>query len=649
MRGDLPESFYCALTHEVMNDPVIDPEGHTFERSAITTWLSKSKTSPITRKPLQVSQLVPNRALREAIERVSSSSASSSSPPPFSVPTETQVPGLRVYQLLCGVVIRPRCVWTKPSESSATSLSKHDVVATTALARLPDGRIMAELEDGSGWIPLFDSTASELESVLCVGLPMERGHWRYSVSNGETPLALRSRPDSSPTFVVDRYAFPTGTIIHASHRVVGAHGNVYVRVIGYPGWLFESRRTDGKIQRTLIPLTCPELSFFQTNDRASPCSSSSSSSASPSPPSFDTPTVRQMAAHSGLAEILFCPASRVISFVSRGWPKQEDCYRVNVFYTTRTVSTVFQKKQLFRRSMTLEELREVFLNPRASAEKGYYTAAEVEADLDHGNWEFDAFHLAHTEEQTILREEQVKQSAARAEAERKQKEQLQIAERGLHNTSWLTKDVRAFVDPSLDMARLKGLCFAGTDVVAYHDNSSAWWSGLPQGRLYSLLKGRGGGKSNVVDLLVMSISPDDQMSFYVRFSDGCSFWDGLPQALINIILKDSPIQLALGFMQDSDDDHYDDDSSSTQVYIVQTAKAVHWSSALSIHSSWFDNPASFSLGPQGEYFVRLTDGQRIFSGTTSKQRQAIHALEHKGHKITQIAWGLNSSIFVRYQ
>src|SRR3989338_4361127 len=93
MRGDLPESFYCALTHEVMNDPFIDPEGHTFERSAITTWLSKSKTSPITRKPLQISQLVPNRALREAIERVSSPSESSHLPT-FSVTPETQVPGL---------------------------------------------------------------------------------------------------------------------------------------------------------------------------------------------------------------------------------------------------------------------------------------------------------------------------------------------------------------------------------------------------------------------------------------------------------------------------------------------------------------------------------------------------------------------------
>ena len=54
---------------------------------------------------------------------------------------------------------------------TAASLSKHDVVAMTALARLPDGRIMAELEDGNGWIPLFDSTASDLESVRALHSP----------------------------------------------------------------------------------------------------------------------------------------------------------------------------------------------------------------------------------------------------------------------------------------------------------------------------------------------------------------------------------------------------------------------------------------------------------------------------------------------
>jgi len=46
-----------------MRDPVVDPEGNTYERSAIENWLSRSQTSPITRSFLTVAMLNPNRAL----------------------------------------------------------------------------------------------------------------------------------------------------------------------------------------------------------------------------------------------------------------------------------------------------------------------------------------------------------------------------------------------------------------------------------------------------------------------------------------------------------------------------------------------------------------------------------------------------------
>jgi hypothetical protein len=66
----VPESFYCPLTHEVMTDPVVDPEGNTYERSAIETWLKKNTTSPITRTPLSLSSLAPNRALKDLIAEI---------------------------------------------------------------------------------------------------------------------------------------------------------------------------------------------------------------------------------------------------------------------------------------------------------------------------------------------------------------------------------------------------------------------------------------------------------------------------------------------------------------------------------------------------------------------------------------------------
>jgi len=41
----------------------MDPEGNTYERRNIESWLHKNATSPITRSPLALKDLVPNRAL----------------------------------------------------------------------------------------------------------------------------------------------------------------------------------------------------------------------------------------------------------------------------------------------------------------------------------------------------------------------------------------------------------------------------------------------------------------------------------------------------------------------------------------------------------------------------------------------------------
>ena len=64
----LPRYFSCPITSELMTDPVVDPEGNSYERSAIEDWLGRSATSPVTRAPLLPNQLVPNRALKDAID-----------------------------------------------------------------------------------------------------------------------------------------------------------------------------------------------------------------------------------------------------------------------------------------------------------------------------------------------------------------------------------------------------------------------------------------------------------------------------------------------------------------------------------------------------------------------------------------------------
>jgi len=59
----VPDDFYCPITGELMSDPVSDPDGHTYERSAIEKWLSKKNASPMTRQYLTIESLKENKSL----------------------------------------------------------------------------------------------------------------------------------------------------------------------------------------------------------------------------------------------------------------------------------------------------------------------------------------------------------------------------------------------------------------------------------------------------------------------------------------------------------------------------------------------------------------------------------------------------------
>lgn len=70
MKGDeVPDSFICPISGEIMKDPVITPSGVSYDRANIEAWLKKKEIDPLTKKPLTVNDLVPNRGLKEAIEQ----------------------------------------------------------------------------------------------------------------------------------------------------------------------------------------------------------------------------------------------------------------------------------------------------------------------------------------------------------------------------------------------------------------------------------------------------------------------------------------------------------------------------------------------------------------------------------------------------
>jgi len=65
---DYPPMFVCPITQELMKDPVIASDGHTYERAAIEKWTREGRNvSPMTNEPLSGGALVPNRNLKSAI------------------------------------------------------------------------------------------------------------------------------------------------------------------------------------------------------------------------------------------------------------------------------------------------------------------------------------------------------------------------------------------------------------------------------------------------------------------------------------------------------------------------------------------------------------------------------------------------------
>jgi len=64
------DSFLCPITREVMKEPVICADGHTYEKHSIQMWLQSHSRSPKTNQELPSTELIPNHALRNTIEAV---------------------------------------------------------------------------------------------------------------------------------------------------------------------------------------------------------------------------------------------------------------------------------------------------------------------------------------------------------------------------------------------------------------------------------------------------------------------------------------------------------------------------------------------------------------------------------------------------
>jgi hypothetical protein len=59
------QDLICPITLDIYRDPVIAQDGHVYERAAIVRWIEQQGTSPLTREPLDISDLCPEENIRQ--------------------------------------------------------------------------------------------------------------------------------------------------------------------------------------------------------------------------------------------------------------------------------------------------------------------------------------------------------------------------------------------------------------------------------------------------------------------------------------------------------------------------------------------------------------------------------------------------------
>ena len=70
------EKLVCPILQEITVDPAIAADGHTYERSAIEAWFSRSTRSPLTNEPLPHTDLQTNWIVKDLLEALTPQSNS---------------------------------------------------------------------------------------------------------------------------------------------------------------------------------------------------------------------------------------------------------------------------------------------------------------------------------------------------------------------------------------------------------------------------------------------------------------------------------------------------------------------------------------------------------------------------------------------
>lgn len=102
---------------DLMTDPVIGTDGHTYERTAITEWLTNHHVSPLTRQPMTLASLNPNFALRGAIERWKLANEAMPAPIEPLVPADNKSFNIAAYKTADKMYLDIKTTYDTPMET----------------------------------------------------------------------------------------------------------------------------------------------------------------------------------------------------------------------------------------------------------------------------------------------------------------------------------------------------------------------------------------------------------------------------------------------------------------------------------------------------------------------------------------------------
>ncbi len=103
-----PDGCVCPITGQIFANPVLLPDGHTFEHSAIKEWLQTHSTSPVTNQEVGGCALTPNWAIKKVVEdwQQSTSDLTCSGSPKISTVTPAKAPAVLSDPLPFGLCSR---------------------------------------------------------------------------------------------------------------------------------------------------------------------------------------------------------------------------------------------------------------------------------------------------------------------------------------------------------------------------------------------------------------------------------------------------------------------------------------------------------------------------------------------------------------